>query len=262
MIAVMIAGVVSGLVSLFVTRALITVFRTRGLGQPILGKEDRGPEHHMAKQGTPTMGGIAILVAALVGWMCAHVREGLPFSTQALIVWVGIVVMATMGFLDDYIKVRRRHNRGIFWKQKNYVTLLMSFGIAWWLVYAHGHLRDDLAHPRRLSRLGGSGVDLGAVRRGDHLGDDERRQRHRRARRPGRGLGTDGLRRVHDHRVHRLPVSRRSTARSSTHSTSRPSPPPLPEPASDSSGSTPHRRGSSWAMSAPSASGRRWPCSP
>ena len=122
------------LVSLFVTRGLITVFRTRGLGQPILGKEDRGPEHHMAKQGTPTMGGIAILVAALVGWMCAHVREGLPFSTQALIMWVGILVMATMGFLDDYIKVRRRHNRGIFWKQKNYVTLLMSFGIAWWLV--------------------------------------------------------------------------------------------------------------------------------
>ena len=138
MIAVMIAGVVSGLVSLFATRALIPMFRGRGLGQPILGKEDRGPEHHMAKQGTPTMGGVAILAAALVGWMCAHVREGLPFSTQALIVWVGIVGMATMGFLDDFIKVRKRHNRGIFWKQKNYVTLLMSFGIAWWLVYATG----------------------------------------------------------------------------------------------------------------------------
>ena len=88
-IAIMIAGVVGGVVSLFATRALITLFRTRGLGQPILGKEDRGPEHHMAKQGTPTMGGIAILVAALAGWLAAHVREGLPFSTQALIVWVG-----------------------------------------------------------------------------------------------------------------------------------------------------------------------------
>ena len=64
MIAVMIAGVVAGILSLVVTRALISAFRTRGLGQPILGKEDRGPEHHMAKQGTPTMGGIAIIVAA------------------------------------------------------------------------------------------------------------------------------------------------------------------------------------------------------
>ena len=52
--------------------------------------------------------------------------------------WVGILAMAVMGFLDDFIKVRKRHNRGIFWKQKNYVTLLMSFGIAWWLVGATG----------------------------------------------------------------------------------------------------------------------------
>jgi len=138
MIAVMIAGVTAGVLALFVTRFLISAFRTRGLGQPILGKEDRGPEHHMAKQGTPTMGGIAILVAALVGWLAAHLRHGLPFSDQGMIVWVGIIVMAFMGFLDDFIKVRKRHNRGIFWKQKNYVTMLLSFGIAWWLVDATG----------------------------------------------------------------------------------------------------------------------------
>ena len=138
MIAVMIAGLVAGIVSLLLTRALITVFRTRGLGQPILGKEDRGPEHHMAKQGTPTMGGIAIIVAALTGWVVAHLRRGLPFSDQAIIAWVGILAMAGMGLLDDVIKVRKRHNRGLFWKQKNYLTMLMSFGIAWWLVVETG----------------------------------------------------------------------------------------------------------------------------
>lgn len=138
MIAVMIAGFLGGFIALLGTRFLIHAFRTRGLGQPILGKADRGPEHHMAKQGTPTMGGLAIIGAALIGWLAAHVRDGLPFSDQALIIWVGILAMATMGFLDDFIKVRKRHNRGIFWKQKNYVTLLMSFGIAWWLVSATG----------------------------------------------------------------------------------------------------------------------------
>ena len=46
--------------------------------------------------------------------------------------------MAFMGFLDDFIKVRKRQNRGIFWKQKNYVTMLLSFGIAWWLVDVTG----------------------------------------------------------------------------------------------------------------------------
>ena len=80
-------------------------------------------------------------------------RRGLPFSDQALIVWVGILAMALMGFLDDFIKVRKRHNRGIFWKQKNYMTMLLSFGIAWWLVARHGHRRDHLVDPGRPSRL-------------------------------------------------------------------------------------------------------------
>jgi phospho-N-acetylmuramoyl-pentapeptide-transferase len=136
-IAVMIAGAVATLVSLFGTRYLIAFFSTRGRGQPILGKEDHGPEHHMHKQGTPTMGGLAIVVAAFVGWVAAHVRD-IAFSDQAMIVWIGILSMALMGLADDWIKVKKRHNRGIFWKQKNYVTMLMSFALAWWLVGTTG----------------------------------------------------------------------------------------------------------------------------
>ena len=34
----------------------------------------------------------------------------------------------------DWIKVRKHHNRGIFWKQKNYITMAMAIGFAWWLV--------------------------------------------------------------------------------------------------------------------------------
>jgi phospho-N-acetylmuramoyl-pentapeptide-transferase len=137
-IAILLAGAVATLVSLFGTRYLIVFFRTRGQGQPILGKEDLGPEHHMAKQGTPTMGGLAIVGAALIGWLVAHVRPGLPFANQTLILWVGVLFMSTMGFLDDFIKVRKRHNRGIFWKQKNYLTMVASFAMAWWLVAATG----------------------------------------------------------------------------------------------------------------------------
>ena len=91
MIAVMIAGASAMVVSLFGTRFLITFFRHRGKGQPILGKEDHGPEHHMPKQGTPTMGGLAIVVAAFIGWMVAHLRGGLAFSDQAMIMWVGVL---------------------------------------------------------------------------------------------------------------------------------------------------------------------------
>jgi phospho-N-acetylmuramoyl-pentapeptide-transferase len=139
MISIMLAGTTAMLISLFGTRSLIVFFRNRGQGQPILGREDHGPDHHMAKQGTPTMGGLAIIGAALIGWIVAHLlRDGLPFSNQALIVWVGVLFMAFLGFLDDFIKVRKRHNRGIFWKQKNYLTMVASIGFAWWLVAATG----------------------------------------------------------------------------------------------------------------------------
>lgn len=138
MIAVMIAGATGMLTALFITRFLIKFFRDRGKGQPILGKEDHGPEHHMHKQGTPTMGGLAIVAAAMFGWLVAHVRPGLALSDQTMIMWVGVVVMGGMGLLDDLIKVRKRHNRGIFWKKKSYVTLGLSILLAWWLVAATG----------------------------------------------------------------------------------------------------------------------------
>jgi len=52
------AGGIAIVLSLAFTRGLITFFARLGKGQPILGAEDRGPQHHMHKQGTPTMGGI------------------------------------------------------------------------------------------------------------------------------------------------------------------------------------------------------------
>jgi phospho-N-acetylmuramoyl-pentapeptide-transferase len=156
-IAVLIAGAVATLVSLFGTRYLIIYFRRSGQGQPILGKEDLGPDWHIIKQGTPTMGGLAIIVAAFIGWLAAHIRD-LAYSDQAMIVWIGIVAMAFMGFLDDYIKVRKKHNRGIFWKQKNYITMLMSFGIAWALVGSTG-----VAESISLARAGDLGFDVPPV---------------------------------------------------------------------------------------------------
>lgn len=133
MIAVMISGAVAMVCSLLATRFLISFFQNRGKGQPILGKEDHGPEHHKKKSGTPTMGGLAIVGSAFVGWTVAHLRD-LSFSNQALIVWFGIVVMAAMGLLDDIIKVNKGHNRGIFWKKKGFITFGMAAGITWLLV--------------------------------------------------------------------------------------------------------------------------------
>ena len=138
MIAVMFAGATAMVIALFSTRGLITFFRNRGKGQPILGKEDLGPDHHAPKSGTPTMGGLAIIGAAFAGWMVAHIRQGLVFSTQAMIMWCGILIMAFMGFLDDYIKVKKAHNRGIFWKKKSWITLGLAILVTWWLAASTG----------------------------------------------------------------------------------------------------------------------------
>ena len=75
MIAVLIGGAVSMFLSLFGTRWMIGFFATLGMGQPILGSEDHGPVHHMKKQGTATMGGLAIVGAGFLGWLVAHARR-------------------------------------------------------------------------------------------------------------------------------------------------------------------------------------------
>lgn len=146
MIPLLIAAVVSMAVSLIGTRYLIRFFSDRGKSQPILGKEDRGPDHQH-KKGTPTMGGLAILAAALLGYLVPHVLGRVTFSNQALWMFGGIFVMAGLGFLDDYLKVRRQHNRGVLWKLKGYVTILMSAAIATPLVLVE-HVNTRISFTR------------------------------------------------------------------------------------------------------------------
>ena len=130
--ALFIAGAMAMVISLIATRFTIRIFGRIGRGQPILGKEDRGPEHQH-KAGTPTMGGIAILGSAVLAYLLTHLREGVVFSDQVLIMIVGITALAFLGFLDDFVKVRRARNRGIFWKTKGWLVLGVSAAIALWL---------------------------------------------------------------------------------------------------------------------------------
>jgi phospho-N-acetylmuramoyl-pentapeptide-transferase len=84
------------------------------------------------------MGGIAIIFAAFIGWLVAHLRGGIALSDQAMIMWAGVGVLSFMGFLDDFLKVRKSHNRGILWKKKGYITFAMVIGLMWWLLAGTG----------------------------------------------------------------------------------------------------------------------------
>ncbi len=101
-------------VSILLTPFLISVFSRQGFGQEI---RQEGPASHQAKRGTPTMGGVAIVVALWVGYLGAHVL-GIPLgadgpSASALLVLGLTTVLAGVGFLDDYIKLRKQRNLGL-----------------------------------------------------------------------------------------------------------------------------------------------------
>ncbi|MEY2431161.1 MAG: phospho-N-acetylmuramoyl-pentapeptide-transferase [Acidimicrobiaceae bacterium] len=127
MVGLLIAAGVSMAVSLLGTRFLITALRRRGIGQPI--RED-GPEGHHKKAGTPTMGGLAIVVAAFTGYVVAHFRSGVIFTYTGLAVMGAIVAAGAVGLLDDWIKVTRERNLGLSKRAKVLGLLVVAVGFA------------------------------------------------------------------------------------------------------------------------------------
>ncbi len=75
---------------------------------------DEGPEHHQVKAGTPTMGG-TLIVGALAVSTLLWADLGNPYVWTVLLTTLGF---AAVGFLDDWIKVRRRRNLGLTARQK------------------------------------------------------------------------------------------------------------------------------------------------
>ena len=110
----MISLMTSGGVALWVA-ALTTPFLIRWLIKNNIGQQIRedGPQVHIAKAGTPTMGGICIVGAVVVGFLSAHFIPGVTFSRSGALVMYAIVGAALIGFADDWIKVRHRRSLGL-----------------------------------------------------------------------------------------------------------------------------------------------------
>jgi phospho-N-acetylmuramoyl-pentapeptide-transferase len=157
-IALLLAGGVALVVSLFGTRVLISWLAERRIGQPIMAEEAGGPKGHAVKAGTPTMGGIAIVVAAVVGYAAAHLRQGAIFTRTGLIVVLAIAGAGLVGFLDDWIKVTNARNLGLSKAAKVGGLLLVAGGFALcMLVFTSVH--TDLS----FTRYDSPGIDLGSV---------------------------------------------------------------------------------------------------
>jgi phospho-N-acetylmuramoyl-pentapeptide-transferase len=125
--AILLSGTCALLVSLFITRWAIAQFASWGLGQLI--RED-GPTTHHVKRGTPTMGGAALVVSVVVGYASAKLLTWDAPSRSALLVLLLLVGMAGVGFLDDFIKVRRQRSLGLRSKAKvlGQTAVSLTFG--------------------------------------------------------------------------------------------------------------------------------------
>lgn len=114
---------------------VIPYLRKLKFGQTIL---DIGPKWHESKKGTPTMGGIMIIIGTVIAIAAAFGQSsiagsefagelGNPFKLSVFL--AGIIMalgMGAIGFIDDYIKVVKKRNLGLTAKQKTFLQLLVS----------------------------------------------------------------------------------------------------------------------------------------
>jgi len=111
-------------------------------GQPI---RDDGPESHvLTKKGTPTMGGLLILIGVLVGTLLWA-----DLTNRYIWIVLGVTLaFGGLGFWDDYLKVTKLNPKGVSGNLKLLVSLLAAILAAWWIaVLSPGQLRHMLALP-------------------------------------------------------------------------------------------------------------------
>ncbi|HVS66600.1 MAG TPA: phospho-N-acetylmuramoyl-pentapeptide-transferase [Thermoanaerobaculia bacterium] len=110
------------ILSLVLGPPMIRLLRRMSIGQEI---REEGPESHRSKRGTPTMGGILILLSVMVPTL-------LWANLQNIYVWMAALTTLAfgwIGFADDYLKVRRRHSRGLTARGKVALQVIVGLGL-------------------------------------------------------------------------------------------------------------------------------------
>ena len=155
MIALLLAAGVSLVASLVGTPFLISWLRAHAIGQPIL---EELSESHQKKAGTPTMGGIAIVGGAVLGYVVAHLRDGTIFTWGGMLALAAIVGAGIVGLLDDWIKVRNARNLGLT-KRAKMIGLLLVAVVFSWIALEQADVSTELA----FTRIGSIGIELPAI---------------------------------------------------------------------------------------------------
>ena len=117
-------AVIAFAVSMLVTARLIPFLKHKQFGQFI--RED-GPQAHLSKAGTPTMGGVAMVAGITVALLASSFITG-TFGADKLAILLSMYAYGFVGFVDDYNKIAKKQNEGLTPKQK--IVLQLLFGLA------------------------------------------------------------------------------------------------------------------------------------
>jgi phospho-N-acetylmuramoyl-pentapeptide-transferase len=112
--SVLVAALVSLAIAILCTPVVIKLLQRRGIGQQV---RDDGPQTHLAKQGTPTMGGAVIVFATVIGYFVAHLvvlgqGDRGPSVSGLLLIYL-MVALGAVGFMDDFIKIFKQRSLGL-----------------------------------------------------------------------------------------------------------------------------------------------------
>ncbi|NLT47308.1 MAG: phospho-N-acetylmuramoyl-pentapeptide-transferase [Clostridiales bacterium] len=114
--------VIALILTSIMTPIFISFMAKRNGGQCI---REEGPKSHLTKSGTPTMGGLAIILAVLVTCGATNIR-----NTDMLIILAAFLGFGLLGFLDDFVKVSMKRNLGLTARQKLFFQTVIAVGLA------------------------------------------------------------------------------------------------------------------------------------
>jgi phospho-N-acetylmuramoyl-pentapeptide-transferase len=144
MLSLMESGGVGFLFALFVTPIWIRFLRARSLGQ-LIHEDD--PSSHLAKAGTPTMGGVIIVFSAVLGYVMGHVGTSIDFTRAGVLAVCVTVSSGLLGFCDDYVAIRNARNLGLN-KAAKFVGLMVIAAVFALLAVYWVHTSTNLSFTR------------------------------------------------------------------------------------------------------------------
>ena len=140
---IVVSFVVAFLVTFLLGKVLLPFLRKMKAGQSI---KEIGPTWHMSKQGTPTMGGLMFILGTAAAVLIAGWQDMSEGDFGAVFVYLFALVFGAIGYIDDYMKVKKHENTGLTagWKFLLQLAAALVFTL---LLRQAGYLKFDLYIP-------------------------------------------------------------------------------------------------------------------